>query len=89
MNYSAIKHFSSLKKKKLTALFRLMRKHDTAKVSYRPFSPNDVLQYTTTLGLKRIVHLSYRIVQVQTNEYSNTFEYQTGKLWLIQYSKSQ
>ena len=27
------------------------------------------------LGLKRIVHLSYRIVQVQTNEYSNTFEY--------------
>ena len=27
------------------------------------------------LGLKRIVHLSYRIVQAQTNEYSNTFEY--------------
>ena len=27
------------------------------------------------VGLKRIVHWSYRIVQVQTNEYSNTFEY--------------
>ena len=30
---------------------------------------------TSSLGLKRIVHWSYRIVQVQTNEYSNTFEY--------------
>ena len=52
--------------------------------------PRMTILDVTKLGLKRIVHWSYRIIQVQTNEYnSNTFEYQTGKMWFIQCSKSQ